>query len=106
MPKLHVAFLGVALATPGFLLAEQPRPAQTKMAVKTVSIPVKGMACGVCAARVTKTLSVIEGVKSVEVSAPKGNARVTYVEAKVSLEDLRTAVNKLGFEAGTPVAQE
>lgn len=71
-----------------------------------MTIPVKGMACGARAARVTKTLSAIEGVKSVEVSQPKGNARVSFVEAKVSAERLREAVNRLGFEAGAPVPEK
>lgn len=102
MRKLYVVLLGAALAAPVLVRAEQPPAAQAQAALKTVSIPIKGMACSACAARVTKTLSAIEGVKSVEVSQPKGSARVSYVEAKVSPEQLREAVNKLGFEAGSP----
>ncbi len=102
MRKLYVVLLGAALVAPVLVCAEQPPAAQAQAALKTVSIPIKGMVCSACAARVTKTLSAIEGVKSVEVSQPKGSARVNYVEAKVSPEQLREAVNKLGFEAGSP----
>ena len=101
MRRLDVILLGVALATPTFILAQpQPPAAQAKSSLKTVNIPIKGMACGICAARVTKTLSAIEGVKTVEVSQPKGNAHVSYEAAKVSPKELRAAVTKLGFEAG------
>ena len=101
MFKLNVILVGVALATPNFILAQQQPPAaHAEFSLKTVNIPIKGMACGICAARVTKTLSAIEGVKTVEVSQPKGTAHVSYEAAKVSPEELRAAVNKLGFEAG------
>jgi hypothetical protein len=63
MGKLHAVLLGVALATPFLVRAEQPLAAQAQAALKTVSIPVKGMIGSACAARVTKTLSAIEGVK-------------------------------------------
>ncbi len=100
--RLHVILMGVALATPTLTLAEQPPAAQAQAVLKTVSIPIKGMACSACAARVTKTLAAIEGVKSAEVNQAKGSARVTYEPAKVSPEQLRAAVNKFGFQAGEP----
>ena len=106
MLKLPVFLLGASVAAPAFIRAEQPPAVQAEVALKTVSIPIKGMACSACAARVTKTLSAIDGVKSVQVSAPKGNARVTYAEAKISPEDLRAAVNKIGFKAGSPIFEK
>lgn len=102
MLRLHIILLGVALATPSLILAGQPPAARAESSLKSVNIRIKGMACSACAARVTKTLSAIEGVKSVEVNQPKGSAHVTYVAAKVSPEELRAAVNKLGFEADAP----
>jgi len=106
MRRLHAILLGVALATPVLVFAEKPQVVQAQSALTTVSIPVKGMACGSCAARVKKTLSAIDGVKSVEVSQPNGSASVRYVAAKVSGEQLRDAVKRLGFEAGMPVPQK
>jgi copper chaperone CopZ len=106
MLSLHVILLGVALATPSLILAEQPTAAQAQPALKTVSIPIKGMACSASAARVTKTLSAIEGVKTVEVDQPKGSARVSYLAGKVSPKELRAAVNKIGFEAWAPKAEK
>lgn len=99
MLRLKVILLGVALATPTLIFAHQ-QPAESSL--KTVDIPIKGMMCSACAARVTKALSATEGVKSVEVNQPKGNAHVAYEAAKVSPEDLRAVVKKLGFEAGEP----
>ncbi len=106
MLKLHAILLGVALATPTLILAEQSPAAQAQSAIKTVSIPIKGKACSACAARVTKTLSAIDGVKEVEVNQPKGSARVSYEAGKVSPEELRAAVKKLGFEAGAPKGEK
>ena len=74
-----------------------------KPTTRTVNIPVKGMACReMCGTRVTKALTAIDGVERVLVSAAEGNARVTYIEAKVTPERLAAAVNKLGFEGGAP----
>lgn len=103
MRTIFVFLVGAALTAPALVRAEQPPAAQAETALATVSIPIKGMACSACAARVTKTLSAIDGVNSVDVSAPKGSARVKYAAAKVSPEQLRAAVNKIGFEAGPPV---
>lgn len=106
MRKLGALFFGMTLTIPVMAIAGEARPAMQTAAVKTVSIPVKGMACRSCAARVKKTLSTIEGVRSVEVSAPKASARVSYVPAKVSPEQLTATVTELGFEAGPPTPEK
>ncbi len=100
--RLHVILFGVALATPTLILSEQPPATQADSALKSVNIPIKGMLCSACAARVTKTLSGIGGVESVQVNQPKGSAHVIYEATKVSPEEMRAAINKLGFEAGVP----
>jgi copper chaperone CopZ len=106
MRKLGALFFGIALVVPVVAATGETRAAAQTAAVRTVSIPVKGMACGACATRVKKTLSAIEGVKSVEVSAPKASARVSYEPGKVSPEQLQKAVNDVGFEAGAPQAEK
>ena len=71
-------------------------------AEKTVLIPIDGMSCGACAARVKKTLKAINGVTDVAVDLEHRNARVKYVEPKTSPGQLVAAINKLGYKAGTP----
>jgi copper chaperone CopZ len=70
--------------------------------VKTVVIPVEGMACIACAASVKRALKSIDGVSEVEVNLAQRVARVTYAPAKVAPDRLVTAINKLGYRAGTP----
>ena len=70
--------------------------------LQTVSIPVEGMSCMSCAARVKQTLKRIEGVQHVEVSLEHREAVVRFLPEKVSPERLKSAVDALGYKAGTP----
>jgi len=80
-------------------LAAQPA---TQSAVKTVVIPVEGMACIACAASVKRALKAIDGVSHVEVNLERRSAQVTYAASKVAPDRLVAAINKLGYRAGTP----
>lgn len=71
-------------------------------AAKTVAIPIEGMSCAACAARVKKTLKNMPGVQTVQLSLEHRNAQVTYVEGQQSPERLVSAINQLGYKAGTP----
>lgn len=68
--------------------------------VKTVSIPVEGMSCVSCAARVKRTLKGIDGVQFVEVSLERREATVRFSSDKVTPERLEAAINALGYKAG------
>ena len=76
--------------------------AASNPAVKTVTIPIEGMSCAACAARVKKTLKEIPGVQAVELNLEHRNAQVQYVDAKVSTERMVAAINQLGYKAGKP----
>lgn len=71
-------------------------------ASKSVLIPIEGMTCGVCAARVRKTLKAIDGVTDAAVDLEHRNARVNCVETKTSSDQLIAAISKLGYKAGAP----
>lgn len=68
--------------------------------VKIVSIPVEGMSCVSCAARVKRTLKGIDGVQHVEVSLERREATVRFSSDKVTPERLEAAINALGYKAG------
>jgi copper ion binding protein len=68
--------------------------------IKTVSVPVEGMSCVSCAARVKRTLKGIDGVQHVEVSLERREAVVRFVPDKVTPERLEAAINELGYKAG------
>jgi copper chaperone CopZ len=70
--------------------------------MRTVVIPVEGMSCVACAARVKKALSSIAGVGDVHVSLAERNARVRFEPSGLTADRLVTAINGLGYHAGTP----
>jgi copper chaperone CopZ len=74
--------------------------------LRTVLIPVEGMACVACAASVKRALKAIDGVSEVEVNLERRSARVTYAPDKVAPDRLVAAINKLGYRAGTPKEAE
>jgi copper chaperone CopZ len=92
------------LAPTGYVFAAAaPTPAtDSQPALKTVVIPVEGMACVVCAATVKKTVKSLAGVSRVEVSLEKRGAQVTYAPDKLSPDTIVAAINKLGYKAGSP----
>lgn len=68
-------------------------------------IPVEGMSCAACAARVKGTLKSIDGVAAVEVGLAERNVRVRYVEGTVTPEALAAEINAQGYKAGTPIGK-
>ncbi len=89
--------LGLGLGTGA--LAAQPA---AKSDLKTVVIPVEGMACIACAASVKRALKVIDGVSEVEVNLERRTAQATYAPSKVAPDRLVAFINKLGYRAGIP----
>lgn len=65
-------------------------------------IPVEGMSCAACAARVRRTLEDINGVVSAEVSLAERNVKVRYVDKTLSSDNLVAAINALGYKARAP----
>lgn len=77
--------------------------APTTNAMQTVRIPVEGMSCVACAARVKKTLKAIAGVDEVEVHLGERNARVRFDSRRLTSAAIVAAITELGYSAGTPV---
>lgn len=67
--------------------------------VKLIEIPIEGMSCMSCVATVKKTLSSIDGVQEVKVSLQDKNATVKYDPEKVTQEQLKNTINKIGYKA-------
>jgi copper chaperone CopZ len=99
---------GVALAVVGALAvlalsAHDRRATQSpsqELSTKTVEIPVEGMTCVACAARVKKELASMGGVSDVEVSLAERRARIRFDPSRLSSEDLVAAITGLGYPAG------
>lgn len=65
----------------------------------TVTIRVEGMHCESCASSIEKKLKATEGVEEVRVSFDKKEAWVKYDDSKITVAQLREAINSTGFKA-------
>lgn len=74
----------------------------TRAEVHTITVPVDGMICMVCAGSVKNALQAVRGVQKAEVDLAKRNVTVQYEHAKVSVDELTRAINQLGYKAGVP----
>jgi Cu+-exporting ATPase len=65
-----------------------------------VILPVRGMHCASCVAKVEKAVGALAGVSSVSVDLPSRTVAVTYrsVPGKFGVKDLRRAVEKAGYD--------
>jgi copper chaperone len=59
---------------------------------------VEGMSCDHCKMAVTRAVSSLEGVGSVEVSLESNTATVTFEESKLSLDAIKQAIEAQGYE--------
>ena len=90
-------FMSVALIAFSAVMTAQEKTAGT---IKSCVVEISDMACSSCAATVQKALVKIDGVKSAEVSQPKGVASITYDETKTDPQALAKAITKkTGFPA-------
>jgi Cu+-exporting ATPase len=68
-----------------------------KKEAKRVTIPVEGMTCASCVARIEKAVGRLEGVSSVAVNLATERADVLYVPQKVRLSQIKRAITELGY---------
>ena len=74
--------------------------------VTTVVLPVKGMTCGACSAKVGRGLSELDGVDSATVNLVTERATVVFDPTTLDVEALRRAVSDLGYRAPVTVERE
>src|SRR5260370_7356986 len=99
-----VLLLTVVVGVSLFLRARQ-RQAQTPTSqpqTRMITIPVEGMVCLACTARVKSTLKAINGVTGVEVNLAGRVARVQYLEGKVSPDQLVSPITPLATRTAPP----
>lgn len=72
--------------------------------IKTYRLPVKGMTCASCVARVEKSLNKIDGIKNVFVNY--ASEKVAFeLDENVSLQTAKEAVEKYGYKLNTKVEE-
>ena len=67
--------------------------------METTTIKVGGMSCGGCVKSITGVLTALDGVAKAEVSLEQARAVVEFDAAKVTLEQLKGAIEDAGFDA-------
>ena len=66
-------------------------------ATQTVTLSVTGMTCATCPITIKKALNKVEGVENIEVNLEKKEARVTFDDAKTTVEALLEATKNAGY---------
>lgn len=65
---------------------------------ETIALPVKGMSCASCSARIEKKVGELEGVSLAKVNFAAELATVEFDPEKISVEQFPKEIKKLGFE--------
>ncbi len=69
-----------------------------KVVTEKTEFNVSGMTCAACANRIEKRLNKMEGVSTANVNFALETATVQYDDSAVSINDMKEAINKLGFK--------
>ena len=67
--------------------------------METTTLQVRGMTCAGCARSVTSALQKVNGVASAEVSLDSGEAKVRFDPTRVSVAQLKAALEIAGYQA-------
>ncbi|KAK0136147.1 Copper-transporting ATPase 1 [Merluccius polli] len=100
--------LGPAATSPTLVLSRPPARTQTRPCVSqplgaAVDIRVEGMTCGSCVQSIEGMISQRKGVTAVRVSLADHKGTFEYDPLLTSAEELREAVEDMGFDAFLPV---
>ena len=69
-----------------------------------LTLPVEGMSCAACVGRVESALRGVPGVEEASVNLATERAQVAFPEGRVSVDDLRRAVQAAGYDLLPPPA--
>lgn len=70
--------------------------------MRSITLPVSGMDCPICAVPIKERLHKLAGVADVDVNVPKGTVSVHYDPTRVKPEQLVTTINSTGYKAALP----
>ena len=65
---------------------------------KKESYQVEGMTCSGCERAIQKVVTDLEGVESAKADLQSSTVAVEYDSAKVNIDQIKSAVNKLGYK--------
>src|SRR4030066_122238 len=67
--------------------------------VKKIDLPIKGMSCASCAAKIEKGLSAVTGVEGASVNFATEKATIAFDPSKAKTEDFVKTIKGLGYDA-------
>ena len=79
---------------------KKPLSLPTKEALKKVELPITGMSCASCVAKIEKGLSKISGIVDAKVNFATEKATISFDPSQVHIGDFVSTVKDLGYEAG------
>ncbi|MCH7773652.1 MAG: cation-translocating P-type ATPase, partial [Bacteroidetes bacterium] len=68
-----------------------------KIKTEKISLPVEGMTCASCVARVEKSIKKIDGVEDVAVNLASEKATLSIDKSKVNIEEIKKVVEEAGY---------
>ncbi|TDL30471.1 copper-translocating P-type ATPase [Jeotgalibacillus sp. S-D1] len=69
------------------------------VATQKAEFDISGMTCAACSARIEKGLNKLEGIKEASVNLALEQATVEFIEGSVTVPDILSQVDKLGYKA-------
>lgn len=73
-------------------------PAREESNLQQVSLPIGGMTCAACSARIEKVLAKMSGVQDISVNLANEQARLSYDPAQVRFSEIKDKIRSLGYE--------
>jgi Cu+-exporting ATPase len=94
-------------ASPGKFLKEEDKEGEKKFAVavpreglKKVELPITGISCASCVAKIEKGLSKMSGIVDAKVNFATEKATISFDPSRVHVGDFVATIKGLGYEAG------
>jgi Cu+-exporting ATPase len=79
---------------------EKPPSLRAKESLKKVELPVTGMSCASCVAKIEKGLSKMSGIVDAKVNFATEKATISFDPSQVHVGDFVSTIKDLGYEAG------
>lgn len=98
----YTGYIAAAVFNPNQPTTSETMPiaAETEtQANKTVIIEVEGMTCEGCAVHINETLKKLTGIISAEANYPKKIVKVVYNPKQIKLEQIKKAIDEIGYKA-------
>ncbi|MFC2119935.1 heavy metal translocating P-type ATPase [Bacteroidota bacterium] len=77
-----------------------------KIKMEKISLPVEGMTCASCVARVEKSIKKIDGVEDVAVNLASEKATLSIDKSKVDITEIKRAVEEAGYKVNLSIFEK